>query len=261
MNSIISVNRKFMELTPKELVELILNSKYTKGLEICIDNASKEEEKYLDDLVFELKKHNLILQVHGNSELPLDKQLEYLRKLEKYSDYLNQKIAITLHSLYNDDKEKSLKETAIYMSEIINNIDNNKLVICLENLNDIPHYDRLEKEYIRPVVLNDENLYFTYDIGHEIADFGNITNLDNYMIEDIRNVHIHTNVAGKEDHQPIYKNDPHWDRILKGLEFLKVNKYKYNIVYEYDLYACHGDNVKEKVIDYLNSIDFVSERY
>lgn len=120
--------------------------------------------------------------------------------------------------------------------------------------------DRLNKEFIRPMVLNDEKLYFTYDIGHSIVDYGLITNLDNYMIEDIRNVHIHTNDVMGNDHLPIYKDDKYWNDVLKGLLFFVNNKYQYNIVFEYDLYMCKGSTYREEITDYLNSIDFVSER-
>ena len=109
--------------------------------------------------------------------------------------------------------------------------------------------------------LNDERLYFTYDMGHEIADYGGITDLDSYMIEEIRNVHIHTNNGIDNDHIPIYRNDRNWDKIIKSLTFLIVNHYKHNIVYEYGLDFCNGDNVEDKIKDYLYSIDLVSEKY
>jgi hypothetical protein len=48
---------------------------------------------------------------------------------------------------------------------------------------------------------------------------------------------------------------------MKGLTFLKINNYKYNIVYEYGLNYCVGTTTKDRIIDYLNSIDYVSERY
>lgn len=37
--------------------------------------------------------------------------------------------------------------------------------------------------------------------------------------------------------------------------------YQYNIAYEYALKYCKGETVKDKVIDYLKSMDFVSEYY
>ena len=261
MKSLISVNKKFMEVNPKKLVEMIENTKYVKGIEIHINKENELEVKYLNDLVFEIKRKNLILQIHGNSNLSIEDQIVFLRKIEEYSDYLGYKIVITLHPIYDEDKEKSIIKTSNYMNEIIDRIDNNKLVICLENLNDMYSLDRLEKESITPVILNNELLYFTYDLGHELIDHGNITNLNKYMIEEIRNVHIHTNNDIDTDHMPIYKNDKYWSQLLKGIVFLINNNYQYNIVYEYDLYKCYGNSIEEKIIDYLNSIDFVSSHY
>ena len=261
MESLISVNEKFMSVNPKELIELIKNSKYTKGLEIYIDINSDYQVKYLDDLIFELKRNNLILQIHGQSELPLDIQKNFMKKLEDYSDYLNQKIVVTLHSILNEDKKKSADITQEYMYNLTDFINNNKILISLENLNDRDGLDRLEKECIEPIVLNNENLYFTYDIGHEIIDHGTITNLDKFMISEIKNIHIHTNDGIQKDHIPIYKNDPNWNIIIKSLLYLLNNKYDGNIVFEYDLMECNGDTIKEKIIEYLNSMDLVSEHY
>ena len=208
-----------------------------------------------------MKKNDLVLQIHANIELEFSKQLEYIKRLERYADYLDNPIILTLHSIYDEDGNESLKKTINYISNLIDNIDNNKIIICLENLNDARDFIRLNKEEITTTILNNEKLYFTYDIGHEIADYGKITNLDKYMIEDIRNVHVHSNNSRGVDHLPIYKNDKHWNEIIKGLMFLNVNNYKYNIVYEYGLEYCKGNTIEEKVKDYLNSIDYVSERY
>ena len=261
MNSLISINSKFMSVSPKELVKMILNFKYTKGFEVFFDCDSEVEMKYLDDLVYEIKKNNLILQVHCNSEVQLDKQLDYLKKIEGYADYLGSKIVLTFHSIYDADKDLSCRRTVEYLSSIISSVNNDKLIICLENLNDSVGLDRLEKEYITPLILNDESLYFTYDIGHEIVEYGGITNLNEYVIGEIRNVHIHTSDGKGIDHLPIYRNAFNWNNIKKGLVFLINNKYNYNIVYEYDLYFCNGDTIEEKIIDYLTSIDLVSEHY
>lgn len=259
MKSLISINHKFMDLSPKELIYLILNSKYVKGVEACINLKNEKELEYLDNLVFELKKNNLILQIHGDIDLCLDEQIKYMKKLESYSDYLNIPIIVTLHTIYDEDMNVSIRKTVEYISSLIKNINNEKVIICLENLNDARGFIRLGKEEIRPTVLNDEKLFFTYDIGHEIADYGSITDLDEYMIDDIKNVHIHSNNKGL-DHMPIYKNDVHWNEIIKGILFLITNSYKYNIVFEYALEYCRGKTTEEKVRDYLYSIDYVSQR-
>ena len=260
MKSLISVNKKFMDINPRKLVELILKSKYTKGIEIFINN-NEIEWKYLDDLVFEIKKNNLVLQIHGDSTLSLIEQIKYLKKIEKYSEYLNYPIVVTLHSIYDSDINMSIKKTIEYLQDIVNNIDNNKIIISLENLNDIKDYDRLEKELITPIILNDEKVYFTYDIGHEIINYGKIIDLNKYLIDEIKNIHIHTMNDRGMDHMPIYKNDINWELIIKSLAYLINNNYSGNIVYEYDLNRCNGNNIIEKITDYLSSIDFVSEHY
>ena len=260
MNSLISVNNKFMGLNPKELVKLITSSKYTKGLEIYIEYNSDFEKEYLDKLVFEIKRNNLILQVHANVCMDIDKQLEYMKLLEQYSTILEYPIVVTFHTIFDDDKDLSISKTIDYLSRITNNVNNDKLIICLENLNNIRGYIRLGKDEIKNTILNDEKLFFTYDIGHELFDCGNLINLDNFYIDDIRNIHIHTFNKGK-DHIPIYKNDIHWNELMKVLTFLVHNNYKYNIVYEYALDYCFGETIEEKIKDYLNSIDYVSEKY
>jgi len=261
MKSLISINKKFMSIHPKDLVEMIILSKYTKGVEIYVNINNNDELEYLDKLVYELKRYNLLLQIHGEIELDLDKQIKFIKNIENYSDYLNQNIVITMHSIYSDNKEESLNKTVDYLSKLLKEIDTNKVTISLENLNDINKLDRLNKEDITSSVLNDEKLYFTYDIGHEIADFGSITNLNKYMLEDIRNIHIHTISKEGIDHMPIYKNDSHINEIHKAIEYLIVNKYKYNIVFEYGIEYCHGNTLEEKLKDYLNSIDEVSEKF
>ena len=261
MNSLMSINNKFMSINPKRLVELILEYKNTKGVEIYIDCSNIEENKYLDDLVFELEKNNLILQIHGNVEIPYEEQIQYLKRIEKYSEYLKYPIVFTLHTIYDENLDVSLEKSIDYISNLINEIDNNKVIFCLENLNSTKEFTRLDKKKIKPFVLNNEKLYFTYDIGHELADYGNITDLDLYMIEDIRNVHIHSNNYSVSDHYPIYKNDINWNLITKALTYLILNNYKYNIVYEYDLNQCRGESVEERVRDYLESIEYVSQKY
>lgn len=260
MKSLISINYKFMNVNPRELVEMLLKYKYTKGIEACIEYGNVIEMKYLDDLVFEMKKYDLVLQIHGNSNLDLATNIEYMHRLEKYADYLGYPIVVTMHSVYDPDKEESLKKSIEYLGELVKNIDNDKIIISVENLNDSKNLDRLEKEYITAMILNDEKLYFTYDIGHELADYGKTTNLNEYLIEEIKNIHLHTH-NNRKDHQPIYENDAYWNDIMKSLVYLINNNYVGNIVYEYDLYDCKGETTVDKINDYLKSIDLISEKY
>lgn len=147
------------------------------------------------------------MQVHGEINLDINKQIEYLKKLENYSNYLGFPIIFTLHTIYDDDKNISINKTIDYITNLNSNINTKKIVISLENLNDIRGYIRLSKEDIKPIVLNDEKIFFTYDIGHEISNYRSIINIDGYMFDNIRNVHLHSVNADLKDHIPIYKND------------------------------------------------------
>ena len=256
MKDLISINNKFMEISPKRLIELINNSKYTKGIELYINIDKENELIYLDNLVKELKQSNLILQIHGEIYLDINKNIEYIKLLEKYSDYLNYPIVYTIHSINDIDKDISKEKTNNYIKELINNINTNKIIICLENLNIYNGEKRLTKEDIKNIII-DNNIYLTYDIGHEIIDYKKTLPIDKELIDRIRNVHIHS-YKDNIDHIPIYENDININEIIRTISILKNNNYKYNIVYEYGLEYCNGLTKEEKIKDYLYSIDLVS---
>ena len=154
----------------------------------------------------------------------------------------------------------SIKKTQDYLNQLIPETNHDKIIICVENLNDFYKIDRPEKEMIEKLIINNNNVYFTYDVGHEIVDYGLITNLNPPMLFKIKNIHIHSHTASGIDHQPIYKKDKYWNEIMKGIIFLINNDYQGNIVFEYDLYKCHGETIEEKIQDYLKSIDMISEK-
>ena len=187
-----------------------------------------------------------------------------MKILEKISNILEYPINVVMHPKCCEEKKESIIATANYIDSIMDSIDLNKINISLENLNNINSDDRLNKEDITSIILNREQLYMTYDIGHEIIDNGKITDINKYLLNKISNIHIHTFnevYSGGYDHKPIYKNDKHWNLIMKGIEFLKINNYKGPIVFEYDLYACYGKTVKEKIVNYCESIDYICERF
>ena len=131
------------------------------------------------------------------------------------------------------------------------------------NLNDTYDDDRLDLEQITPIAFNNENIYCTYDIGHVIADYGKITDIDENMIPLLTNIHIHTHNGEYSqgfDHKPIFKNDEYWNEIIKGITLLKLYKYDGPIVFEYDLYACPGDTTLDKIYSYIESMEFVTLR-
>lgn len=265
MIGIISINKKFMEFKPNELIDIIKeNSKYVCGLEIFINHKDKNQIDYMFELAYLCKKNNLQFQVHGDSNLTIEEQKMFLNNIEKISDIVEYPINVVIHPKSMSVKNESVIETIKYTDELISIINLNKIKISLENLNDFDENDRLNKEDISSIVLNNEKLFMTYDIGHELIENGKIIDLNKLLISRLSNIHIHTYnkvYSGGYDHKPIYKNDEHWNLIIKSIEFLKVIKYEGPIVFEYDLYMCNGSTTKDKIISYCNSIDYVCERF
>lgn len=265
MKSIMSINFKFFEKTPSELVNFVLeNSKYLDGFEICVNYINKYEIDYMFEIANLCKKHSLHFQVHGDSSKDIDTQINFLESLYSIYDILGYPINVVLHPITDNNHTLSTIKTIEYTSTITEIIDSSKIQITLENLNDDLDDDRLNKEDITPIVCNNEKLFFTYDIGHEIDEYGAITDLNKEMIPLIKNIHLHsktTNYDAGFDHDPIREDDPKWNEILKGILFLKNNHYDGTIVFEYNLYKCIGDTLDDKIKDYLKSMDFVSLRF
>lgn len=260
MKSLIAVNSKFLTMTPRELVKKIKESKYVKGVEAYFDCENDYEMYYLNELIDELKENDLILQIHANILKPYEVNLDYFKHIQKYSEYLGYPITVTIHSIYDENRNISREETIKYMGDLTLNTDPNKIIICLENLNDSPGEDRLELQAIEDIIINDENLYLTYDIGHVLADWGDPRDISSYLRDDIRNIHLHTK-NHIDDHRPIYEGDIYYDQIIKSILFLIDIRYKYNIVYEYDINYCKGESLEERLDDFINSVDSISGNY
>lgn len=262
MISVISVNEKFHTLEPKKLVNLLIESKYTKGIEICVDPDNKFMMNYMDDLVNLCKENNILFQVHGDSSLDIDKQKDYLDLLSRYSKFFGYPINVVMHSLLSDNTEEEINKSLTYFNELIDYVDENKIRISVENLNDADNLIRLDKEEMLPIMMSNDKLYMTYDIGHDIADYGNITDLNPILIPKLSNVHIHsTSKYYKDgyDHKPIDDQSDDFEKVLKGILYLKHISYDGPIVFEYDLYQCKGDTVEEQVKSYIYSIDDTTE--
>lgn len=259
INNLVSLNKKIMTIAPEKLVEILNKFTIIKGIEIFIDCKSEFEMNYLDKLIKEIKKNKLILQIHCDVEETLNNQIRYLTKINEYAEYLNQKIILTFHSVYDSNIDMSIKKTKKYMETIMEQLGNSNFVFCLENLNILDGVKRLKKEQLHQILKENEKIYLTYDMGHELVDLGYINYNDSSeeLIEKIRNVHIHECGKDGHDHLPIYKESQNFETIVQGICFLISQGYQYNLVYEYDLYLCKGSNIEEKIIDYLESIESV----
>lgn len=262
MKSLISVNEKFQTMAPKKLISKIIESKYVEGLEIYVKPDNEFMMDYMDQIVTLCKENNLLFQVHGDSSLDLDEQKKYLDLLSRYSDYLGYTINVVMHSLTRDTTEEEIKDSEEYLHNLLEYIDTNKVRLSVENLNDADGVIRLDKQEMEPILCNEERLFMTYDIGHEIADYGNITDLNPLFISRISNVHIHTRSNYyKEgyDHKPIDDQLDTFKDVLKGILFLKHMDYDGPVVFEYDLLLCDGETTEERVDNYIASVDDTSE--
>ena len=117
MKEIMSINSKFMEISPKELVELVINnSKCVKGFEIIVDYYNSNEVKYMIELANECSKNNLLFQIHGNSNVSLENNICFIKIVEGLSNLFDYKITIlkTLQNkmpeLYAEDIDNFQKE-------------------------------------------------------------------------------------------------------------------------------------------------------
>ena len=127
MISVISINNKFKSISPNEVINKLVNSRFTKGIEICADPRDEEMMKYMDELVDLCKENNILFQVHGDSSLPLDIQKEYIDRLSNYSDKLGYTINVVLHTLTRETVEESLHDSQEYFGELLDYRDKNKI--------------------------------------------------------------------------------------------------------------------------------------
>ena len=229
VKKIISANYKFMCLSPEELLDLIVE--YADGLELAVDHRKPYELNYLERL-----------------------QRHFLDLLSGYADKIGQ-ILVTLHPIYDPDIEESQRLTEEYFRQAVDHVRGTNVKILIENLNDDMETNqrRLKLGEIAHIQEGIPGLDYTYDLGHVIADGASALEdfADGIRLKDaIVNAHIHTTVDGI-DHQPFYDGDKNIALTAQVLPYL--NRLE-SVVFEYNLYKCRGETIKDRIIDYLQSM-------
>ena len=252
VKKIISANYKFMCLSPEELLDLI--AQYADGLELAVDHRKPYELNYLERLVDIIGNYDLRLQIHGDSELPIAEQRHFLDLLSGYADKIGQ-ILVTLHPIYDPDIEESQRLTEEYFRQAVDHVRGTNVKILIENLNDDMETNqrRLKLGEIAHIQEGIPGLDYTYDLGHVIADGASALEdfADGIRLKDaIVNAHIHTTVDGI-DHQPFYDGDKNIALTAQVLPYLDHLE---SVVFEYNLYKCRGETIKDRIIDYLQSM-------
>lgn len=251
MKYLISIAWRSLEnITIEEFIKILSKHKNK------IDGIELSTKNYFD--MFKTLQfcilNNLIFQCHTPKLPDENKIFEYLDDVNKLSIVYNKSINVVLHPLENDDFEVSILETINYIKEIISYIKHNNLniIISLENLNFHHNRKRINVNEIDQILIKEETLKFTYDIGHDIFDNQTNTKLTKIQKQKINNLHLH-NINENKDHQIINSNKKNIKYIKKALTDAK--KYTNKIVLEVGIDFYKGENYQEKIINYINSIE------
>lgn len=258
MKSFLSINvHKIMMINPIYLFALL--KERMDGIEISFDFNNEQEKKYVVDLTDYCKREDYPFNFHGDVNLDIDKQKEYFDFIDSIT---NKPTNVVLHSILVEEQTISINKTTVFIDKLLRYIDekNYNITLSIENLNSMYGVYRLSKDFLDPILYNNKNLKFTYDIGHEIVDYGMITDLSDIKIDRINNVHIHNHINGL-DHQIIRREDENFCKIIKGILYLLYIEYDGPIVYEYDLYLGEGDTYLEKVSNVIDTIEDIKQYY
>lgn len=263
MKLLLALNYKFMEMDLFRLMKLIEEhdiEHVVDGYEIMVDCKKKEHMAYLENLVHLAKEKGFILQVHSSSYDDLEVQKRFLDEVEHLALFLDRKIHIVYHPFGGTTEESALEKTNHLLAELLIYCYQKKyhLILSLENLEHRVGSVRLDKEEIVPVLYNNIDLHYTYDLGHELRDYGNITDVDHLLLERLNNVHLFRNER-EITHLPLTDGDIDKEKWVKSLLYLKQSGYQGSVVLEYDFYQMEGETFEEKIISYLKHASFIKE--
>lgn len=256
MNLLLYLDKNIFNVPLPNLLDNVKKSPWVKGFEVNINFNNQDEQKYLKDLARLCKKSKLLLQVHAHITDSMIEELIFYNEVALiYGDVLN----IVNHPLASENIYLAQEKTNILFSKILNFIYDNrlKLTLSIENLSSRANTVRLSKKLLLPILSNNEDLYFTYNIGNELRDYGKITDIDTLFLKRLNNVHIYT-YDYKLIHKPIRKDDPNMSNFIKALSFLKQNEFKGNLVLDYD-FTLLGDNDQERLDNLLKNAKFINE--
>lgn len=206
------------------------------------------------------KKNRFLFRCHFPlEEISENDTVKYLNFINELSKELRYKINIVFHSKFSQDEilDDMINETNLYINNILNYVKKYKLnlYISLENLNYRNGVKRINISKIDNILKDNENLYFTYDIGHDLYDNKICTKLSSLQISKLNNVHIHS-VEKNEDHHIITKNSQNLDKLKEVLNDLESIKYSGPIVLEYSLEHINAKSAEEKIIEIVKSFKF-----
>lgn len=262
MNLFLSLNDKFFtKLDPINLVDFIKENdkdNLVKGLELNIKYDM--DKKYFADLINYSNQKDFFINLHSPNYTNIEQYKKYLKFAKDISIVQNRKINITIHPCDSTSIElskiKSEEMINLIMSYIYENNLEKYFDISLENLNSVEGYYRLTKPDVLNLLNINNNIKFTYDIGHEFADGANKVKIPKIIYNRISNIHIHTYID-KKDHLPITNyNDCKF--VKETLLSLLKKGYNKAIVLEYAIEYMNGNSFEEKFKAYINSFKIIN---
>jgi len=259
MKILLGLNFDFFDESPDKLIKKIKETKNNiSGFEIYMNVEKEEKKEYLIRLAKLCNEKKLLLQIHSiiNNTSDIKKHVDFYNEISKI---YNSTINIVNHSVESNNIYMAQEETNTLFSEILNYIFINKynLKLSIENLNSVKNKVRLSKDYIMPILYNNQDLYFTYNIGHELMDYGQIVNLKPIFVERLSNVQFY-NYDYNSNHKIATTNDDNKLKWVKALNYLKQIGYKNTIVLEYSAFYL-GKNFDERITNYIKSAEFIYE--
>lgn len=259
MNYLISIGWYVFPIIPinkiLELIEIYDKNKKIKGFEIASADYVVMEKM----LKFAIK-NNLTFQCHAPKRSNDLEILSYLDNLGKLSQIYNKKINVVFHSKEDDNLNLSIINTKVFLKKVLNYINDNNLniSISLENLNFHHNHNRINIDKIDTILMEFDDLNFTYDIGHDIFDNHSNSKLSALQIQRLNNIHIH-NVHNNLDHCEITLNCDYIEALKNSIKYLKKINYTGNIVLETGINRYSGNSPEEQLINYIQAFNSIEK--
>ena len=258
---ILSVYEKALDGMNIETVFDIVNlygNKDIDGIELNSNNLKK-----IKKCATLCKKNGLLFRCHFPLvKLTESKIIKHLNGVSNIAKELRYDINIVVHTLADEGSMiDNITQSQKYFEKILAYVEKYKLhvIISAENLNFIGGIRRINVKEIDEILKINDNLKFTYDIGHDLYDNKNPSVLSSLQKERINNVHIHS-VIKNEDHHVIQENSKDLDEIMKAIKQLKDIGYTGPIVLEYAIKYLEGKRTEEKVINFVKSFYFFKNK-
>lgn len=242
----------------KEILDVLEkneNKKYVDGIEIATTDYEAMEYclRYM-------MKNNKIFCLHCPKYMNDVELKKYLDNANKLAKIYGKKINIVFHSIEQENLKNSISKTIEYIDDILKYINNNnyELIVSLENLNYHEDIKRINMSLIDNVLKEFNDIYFTYDIGHDIYDNIKFSKFTTIQKEKLNNIHIH-NIKNNEDHHVIKSNCESILELQKFMKYLKDIKFDGTIIKEEAIDRFSGDNLKEQLNSYIDSFKVIDD--